>query len=264
VPTFPPSSSLLDAVEAAVEVSGKWNQWRTDHPALAAYAGASDLLAERSPVPTREVRDAVAALVALASRRGGDDDDASLFVVAMLEPGLRRLLKRELRGVPNLGVADLQLMAWREVKAAIPTPGASIGAFLLRRTRRAAGLTYRAELERSQVEVSYGELPSTVALDRGNANVAVREWSDTAAGRLADLLAWAQESGVVSAADVELLYELVDVGNDLGMYAGAGVSVKVASRHGVAKRTVDRRRERIVGELRAVAGEYLLDAPMSA
>jgi hypothetical protein len=83
--------------------------------------------------------------------------------------------------------------------------------------------------------------------------------------RLADVLDWAQRSGIVTASDVELLIELTVSADRLGQREGevrrgantAAEVGEVARRRGVNKRTIWRHRTRALVALRGARDQYL-------
>jgi hypothetical protein len=72
---------------------------------------------------------------------------------------------------------------------------------------------------------------------------------------LAELLAWAREVGVIPSEEIDLLVELLSAENQ-GMAREEAQRV-VAERHGVAMRTIRRRRDRTTARLRDAAPNYL-------
>jgi DNA-directed RNA polymerase specialized sigma24 family protein len=66
---------------------------------------------------------------------------------------------------------------------------------------------------------------------------------------VADVLVWAERTGVVDADEVALLVEMAALGR--------GAPREVAARRGVHERTVRKRRSRALAALRAARGRYL-------
>jgi hypothetical protein len=235
------STSVIDIVES----SEKWPLWQQADARLDDF---DDLQGVRDAWSRRDDRcyQVVAALTALGSRRGGDDDDAALAVVVLLEDGVHRLATT-LRDVCEL--EDVTATVWVEVKAAEPHVGRQAAAYLLRRTRQrlcrpAAGMIARV---------------ATTSLDAHSDHeqdglLSERPVEDPTAD-LTDLLVWARRKGVLTGQDVDLLVELIAAENDgLGREEAQRV---VGERHGLAMRTVRRRRNRTTVQLRDAAPQYL-------
>jgi hypothetical protein len=72
---------------------------------------------------------------------------------------------------------------------------------------------------------------------------------------LAELLAWARAVGVIASEEIDLLVELLAAENQ-GMAREEAQRV-VGERHGVAMRTIRRRRDRTAARLRDAAPKYL-------
>ena len=72
---------------------------------------------------------------------------------------------------------------------------------------------------------------------------------------LVDLLTWAREIGVIATEEIDLLVELLAAENE-GMGREEAQRV-VGERHGVAMRTIRRRRDRTAARLRDAAPRYL-------
>ena len=74
---------------------------------------------------------------------------------------------------------------------------------------------------------------------------------------LVDLLDWARGTGVLESADVGLVLELMAACHET---EGREDAYRVVGeRHGVAMRTIRRRRDAVVARLRAAAGAYLAE-----
>jgi hypothetical protein len=238
-------NSLADAVISNVERAGKWPQWQQVEARLAGFTSLEDV---REAWRKRDDRcyQVVAGLTALGSRRGGDDDDAALAVAVLLEDGVRRVAAA-LNDVCEPD--DVTTTVWEEVKAAEPHAGCHAAAYLLRRARQrlsrpAAGMV-------SRIATTSLETRRDPGLDETLAAPSVEDPIED----LADLLIWARQVGVIAAEDVDLLVELLAAENS-GLAREEAQRV-VGERHGVALRTIRRRRDRTAARLRDAAPDYL-------
>lgn len=256
-------SALAASVISSLERSGKWAEWQQVEPRLAGFASLEEA---REGWRRRDERcyQVVAGLTALGSRRGGDDDDAALAVAVLLEDGVNRVAM-SLTDVCEID--DVNATVWEEVKGAEPQVGCHAATYLLRRARQrlsrpAAGMVSRIDstsLE-ARTDTHNALLFGSQTDGAGRADqdrdliLAVPQVEDPVAD-LADLLTWAREVGVIATADADLLVELLAAEND-GLAREEAQRV-VGARHGVAMRTIRRRRDRTAARLRDAAPEYL-------
>lgn len=256
-------SALATSVISSLERSGKWTEWLQVEPRLAGFASLEEA---REGWRRREERcyQVVAGLTALGSRRGGDDDDAALAVAVLLEDGVNRVAMT-LADVCEID--DVNATVWEEVKGAEPQVGCHTATYLLRRARQrlsrpAAGmvsridttsLEARTEVHNSLVLGSHTDGAGRSDQDR-DLILAVPQVEDPVED-LADLLIWAREVGVIATEDVDLLVELLAAENN-GLAREEAQRV-VGERHGVAMRTIRRRRDRTAARLRDAAPKYL-------
>lgn len=249
-------SALATSVISTVEGSGKWVDWQAVEPRLAGFASLEEVC-EGWRRRDERCYQVVAGLTALGSRRGGDDDDAALAVAVLLEEGVNRVAMT-LSDVCEL--VDVNATVWEEVKAAEPSLGTHAARYLLQRarqrlTRPAAGMV--ARVHATSLDQRLGWNTSDAAFgdeqDR-DLLLAVPEVEDPVED-LADLLTWAREIGVIASAEIDLLVELLAAEND-GM-AREEAQRAVGERHGVAMRTIRRRRDRTTARLRDAAHQYL-------
>jgi hypothetical protein len=208
----------------------------------------------------------VAALTRIGSRHGGDDDDAALAVIVVLAPGIARLAAR-LR--EECEVDDVRTAVWEEVKVAEPQASHRAARFLLKRaqqrlTRQAhatAGMGSYQDCVHGHYLRSLDQWlgwGSPIDTDTRQAErhpeLAMPQPEDPVAD-LADLLTWARRIGVVQPIEADLILQLVSAEN-----TGLGIEDAMrllGERHGVAMRTIRRRRDAIVARLREVAPDYL-------
>jgi hypothetical protein len=256
-------SALATSVIGSLSRSGKWSEWLNVEQRLAGFASLEEAL-EGWRRRDERCYQVVAGLTALGSRRGGDDDDAALAVVVLLEDGVTRVATT-LADVCE--VDDVNATVWEEVKAAEPQLGPHAARYLLQRSRQrlsrpAAGMVSRVETT-SLEQRSETNNALVHGTHRGGAGgedqdrdllLAVPEVEDPVAD-LADLLSWARGVGVIATKEVDLIIALLAAEND-GM-AREEAQRLVGERHGVAMRTIRRRRDATAARLREAAPRYL-------
>ena len=248
---------LATVVAAEVARAGKWETWCESDPRLAGVACLEDAVADWRVRRDPRGYQVIAALTAIGSRRGGDDDDAAMAVVVLLGPGIARLASL-LRDVCEID--DVRATVWEEVKLAEPQLGRLAARYLLQRaqqrlTRPSAGMVSRG------YNVSLDQWLGWASNDESGprqgercAEVAAPEVEDPVTD-LADLLTWARQVGVIEAGEVDLIVELVAAAHE-------GVATEdaqrlIGKRHGVAMRTIRRRRDATLARLREAAPAYL-------
>jgi len=256
-------SALATSVISSLERSGKWAEWQQVEPRLAGFASIEEA---REGWRRRDERcyQVVAGLTALGSRRGADDDDAALAVAMLLEDGVNRVA-RTLTDVCE--IHDINATVWEEVKAAEPQLGCHAARYLLQRARQrlsrpAAGMVARVDTTSldARIETNNSLVIGSQTDGAGRADqdrdliIAVPDDEDPIKD-LADLLTWARGVGVIATEEVDLLVELLAAENE-GMAREEAQRV-VGERHGVAMRTIRRRRDRTAARLRDAAPQYL-------
>lgn len=256
-------SALATAVISSLARSGKWTVWQKAEQRLAGFA---DLEEAREGWRRRDERcyQVVAGLTALGSRRGGDDDDAALAVAVLLEDGVNRVAMT-LTDVCETD--DVNATVWEEVKAAEPQLGCHAARYLLQRARQrlsrpAAGMVSRVDTISldARTETNNTLMVGSQTDGAGRADqdrdllIAVPDVDDPVED-LADLLTWAREVGVIATEEIDLLVELLAAETD-GMAREEAQRV-VGERHGVAMRTIRRRRDHTAARLREAAPKYL-------
>lgn len=256
-------NALTTSVTGSLARSGKWSEWLATESRLSGFASLEEAV-EGWRRRDERCYQVVAGLTALGSRRGGDDDDAALAVVVMLEEGVIRVATM-LSDVCE--VDDVNATVWEEVKAAEPRLGCHAARYLLRRARQrlsrpAAGMVSRVETTSLEQRIqtnnpltlgAYGDGAGRLNQDR-DLLLAVPVVEDPLED-LADLLTWAREVGVIATEEVDLLVELLAAEND-GL-AREEAQRLVGERHGVAMRTIRRRRDATAARLREAAPMYL-------
>lgn len=232
--------------------SGKWEQWQSDEPRLSGFASLEDALLSWRRDRDERCYQVVAGLAALGSSRGGDDDDAALAVVAMLEDGITQMATSLLSDVCEAD--DVRIAVWEVVKACEPQIGNRAADHLLRRARQrltspAAGMVSRVNA------IPYAEIanPATETGTAWAANL-VAEVEDPVAD-LVDVLTWARGTGVIVTDEIDLLVELLAAEHDgLGREEAQRLA---GERRGVALRTIRRRRDATEARLREAVPAYL-------
>lgn len=257
-------SALAITVSDRLARSGQWSVWLTTEARLSGFASLEDAVQgwRRRDARCYQV---VAGLTALGSRRGGDDDAAALAVVVMLQDGVIRVAAT-LSDVCE--VDDVTATVWEEVKSAEPQLGCHAARYLLQRARQrlsrpAAGMVPRVvttSLEQC-VETTTESTVGGGHVDRarragghGYPLLAVPEAEDPLQD-LTDLLVWARGVGVIAPTEVDLLIELLAAEN--GGLPREDAQRLVGERHGVAMRTIRRRRDATAARLRKAAPQYL-------
>lgn len=232
--------------------SGALTRWALREPALGALgdvAGLPLLLTVGcDPVRADEL---IGALVRLGAADGGDEPDAVLVLLHLLDDGVRRIVRR----FADLGgdIGDIVIGALT----------IQIRSFPWRRRTRA----YAANLLLDTQSAVWREVgPNRSSRGSADAPLLVDPTLavDSALDRwvpgpgddgvdLVDVLRWAQRTGVADRADVELLVEL-----EYAREFGHGPArVRVARAHGIDERTVRRRRMRVLNALRGAVPAYL-------
>lgn len=269
---------VLDTLSDTLLASGTWQHWRELDTRLASQPSLREALESwrRGRGRGESAYLTVAALAALGSSRGGNDNDAALAVVFLLQDGIARLAN-DLRD--QCQPDDVMAAVWEEVKRAAPNLGHRAPRFLLQRAKARLLASAPGAVDRC-VTVSLDALGEAgvraSALTGGRGGVpgpapapptgswTVQGWSPTedpaaeeAGSALADLLCWARGTGVLGEDEVDLVVELIAAGRETDRREDAYRTV--GDRHGVAMRTVRRRRDAVVHRLRAALGDYLAE-----
>jgi hypothetical protein len=251
----------ISPAELNEKVDGEvWARWVEAEPDLAGFSGLDELHAIRGAANDPPL----GALVRLAATDGGDDALAATALCHQLEPGARHLMHdlRDLsRDIDEVVMATLWLrirsFPWRRRRRAY-------AANILRDTRAAVLRDLcRWGYRKQAVPVD----PQSCALDwMSNAVDGGVAGSEESARDLVDFLGWALVTGVIDRSDGALMLELVAAGHEVcdretpwtrrGVCSQAAVA-RVAATHGVSRKTVFRRRDRIVAVLRDSAPVYL-------
>ena len=258
-----PRGAWAGLVIESVARTGKWKEWSATEPRLSGFAGLEEAL-EGWRRRDERCYQVVAALTALGSRRGGDDDEAALAAVALLEDGVL-WVAATLRDMCEID--EVIATVWEEVKAAQPNLGPLAARYLLQRARRrltrpAAGILSRIDTTSLEQRIETNSAPAVGTHSAGAGRedqdrdllLAAPEVEDPVAD-LADLLTWATGVGVIAAEEVDLIVELLAAEND-GLPREEAQRL-VGQRRGVAMRTIRRRRDATAARLRQAVPLYL-------
>ncbi|WP_447645206.1 hypothetical protein [Nocardioides zeae] len=191
----------------------------------------------------------VAALANIGCRRGGDDDEAALAVVVLLSHGIEGLATK----VRDRCELDEVIVAvWERVKAAEPTLGVRAASFLLRRARsRILADTADRCFDRytdALAENDHGEATALLPAEAADA------WLETPKAELESLLGRAAVSGAITADDIAVLRQLLEL-ERLG-YGRVERNTIVGDHLGITSRSMFRREARLLERLREVASEF--------
>ena len=290
---------LEDDSELLRRAGGSWAAWTEREPRLAvvAFDGLRDWLDEAAP---READEVLHALATLAASDGGDDVAAAAVLAWVLLPGACRLA-RELRTLNRDVTMLVAAQLWIEVRSFPWRRLSKVAANIVMNTRAAClreagavGQVRRADRvwsashvvspdsffwdhyaagrrseraathDRSsgrQLEPGDEELPKLRAVQ-----VACSPVDSDPAEEMAELLDWACENEVISAADRRLLQVVVEEADEVEIrrtgrsnagLTAAEISRRVAPRLGLSQATVRRRAARCIRALAAAAERYV-------
>lgn len=245
--------ALTDRLDARNTLA-RWAETERIVAELTSITELAELLAPDSGLDQERSDALLGALVRIGCRAGGDDPDAVLVLLHLLAPGLCAAAGR----LADLHPDVLSLL--------VGEMAAQIRAWPLRRTR-----AFAANLLRDTQLACWRELrPHRTRTYRDGGDVlidpldegAVRDWLDQptpgpdegARADLADVLAWARRSELVSVDDLALLVTL-----ERQRGYGTGTRRRVAAAFGITERTLRRRRHRALAALRTAATTYLAD-----
>lgn len=225
--------------------SDRWAEWTEQDDRLAWCADLAEAVAAWSRRDERS-HQIVTALTALACRRGGDDDDAGVALLVLLEDGLIRVAL-DLRDLCS--PSDVISAAWEVIKAAEPQPGRRAASFLIKRTQQR--LVRQAKPRRSVEATPMSERFDQV-FDLPDREL-FADLEDPVSD-VVDLLQWARGVGVVDEGEVALLVELMAASGQ-GETRGEALS-KAGELRGVTPRTINRFELAAHDKLRAAVSNY--------
>jgi hypothetical protein len=211
-------------------------RWAQHEPALVHVTSVAALREGLSPAAERHVCDDIlGALLRLGSLHGGDDGDAVLVVLHLIEPGASRLARR-FGADMVVGELAVQIRSWtgREWMHA---------ANLLFDTERALCRELRAPRRHRGWHDPAILVDPTDLKPTGWLSILDRATDDSAAHtvrELVDLLLWAERTGVVDARDLSMLVEY-HLSRETCSPGEGGGHAHVAAVFGVSKRTSMRR-----------------------
>jgi len=244
-----PSSPAGDWTSLAVrlEHGGRWRRWQQREPALMAVTdlvGLPGIGLRSDPVTANGI---ISALAGLAARDGGDDPDAATVLVHVLGPGVRRIA----RGVAAADRDPVALVVGELV--------AQIRRFPSNRNSRSVAVSLLLSTRRELIRELPGRHPDGRRREVpipphdplwANLEAAPGEGSSV---NVDELLSWTVAAGLTDVRDVRLLASLMSV-DDTGRRT---TRHQVAAEFGVNERTVRRRRDRILHQLRVAAPLFL-------
>jgi hypothetical protein len=218
--------------------------WATTITELADLETVEDLLgAWRDPARTNQV---LLALVRLAAVDGSRDDDALLLLLHLLSGVVRRLVRQLADLSPDIEAIVLAELCCQVRSYPWQRRSGGVVKNLHAETRRAVLADVRPSSRR------YPERVESLTTDGDVMRFAGRHSSAEEDLDVVDLLEWAVHGGV-DAADVALLVATECARDEYPRRADE----RVASAHGIAIRTLYRRRNRTLTALRTLAPRYL-------
>lgn len=245
---------------ARLDARGTMLRWSRGEPALRVVPSAAALPTVLSVDADPDLCDAVfGSLLRLAAQDGGDDADALLVVLHLVDVAADRLRRRFDAGL-IVGALTIQVRAfpWR-------TRTRAYAANLLFDTEKALCAEARPRGTRSSR--GHGSVrrdedvlidPTERDVDSGLNRLDQRiEGPGSDSFDLVDLLLWAERTGVVSARDVAMLVEYYYAHETTRQGAGGGHQ-HVARVYGVSLRTSKGRCSAALQALRAAAPAYLV------
>jgi hypothetical protein len=253
-----------------VERRGALAAWATAEPALSGVSTVEELAAAVRGGSPDEANELLGATVRLGARDSGDDEDAAMLAAHLLASRARQIA-HQLRDLSSDIDALVASELWLQIRAFESGRRVWYASRLIKRTRAALTadlLPYRRRGVGAVVLLV--DPPALSAMDGSNLRLTAGARADslvwpakTDVGLLR-LLAWAQRSGVVTAADVSLLVDLVAAGHSGPCHNGglnsAAEVAEVAQRLGMSTKTVLRRRDRAVAALVRSRDRYLAEA----
>jgi len=240
---------LVQRLDAAAALP----RWARTEPALHDLSGVGALADVAAPgADPARADEVLGALVRWAAVDGGDDRGAVLVVLHLLSEGAAALAaKVSHRSVDPLAMVvgeltcQVRTFPWQRRRRAF-------AAGLLLDTKHAL---WRGELRppgdgrspREAMLIDPAGWPEVTGHRRSDGEPAGDGDVD-----LIDLLVWAASGGVAEPEDLRLLLEL-----ERQRGYGSAARHRVAAAFGISEKTVRRRRDRALGALRAVTGDYL-------
>lgn len=256
---FEQVSGSWPALADRLDARGVLGGWTSAEPVLGCATSVHELVALTAvQAPAWQRHAIVDALVRLAAVTGGGDADAAMVVLHLMTPGALRLCRRL---ASSLGPARRGLAA--EVpQLVVGSLMVQIRAFPVdRRPVRCAAKLLWLTLDAVTADLAVMTGRRESAVEPWQLDVMLQDQSPPVAGPSVEsadvdaweLLAWAQDTGVVSAGDAGLLRALL-VSQHRG---GHGARLRVAAEHGISERTVRRQRDRAVAALHDARLTYL-------
>jgi hypothetical protein len=216
-----------------------------------------------APGQPRRADEVLGALVRLAAATGTGDPEATVVLMHLLRPGADRIAEKLRHLTPDPLALVLGELAIQIGRFPVGRRTHAHAANLLMDTQMVVWRElrpYRTDLSHRQAELLIDPIDDARGADSefGEPGVldAPRPGPESADLDLVDMLLWARRTGAVDAGDLAVLVELE--------YAretpGVSPQRHVADAHGWTVRTVQRRRDRALGALRACSADYLAAA----
>lgn len=244
-------SELVDRLDT-VGCPAVWSQV----PALSGLTTAQQLQDWTAPGQPEKADAVLGALVRLAAAHGGDDDNAALVVLHLLQPGAAQVARKFRHLLADAESIVLGELAIQVRNFPFERRTRAHAANLLMDTQKAIWTElrpYRTDLPNWPVEKLVDPLATSRETGPG---VTYTDRSSSDDLDLVDMLLWARRTGAVNAVDVAVLVEL-EYAREL---ADTSPQKHVAQARGWTVRTVQRRRDRALEALRGCADAYLAAA----
>ncbi len=248
-------SELVDRLDQA-NYPRRWSA----QPGLAGLSSIGQLKDWTAPGQPQRADEVLGALVRMAALAGAGDSEATVVVMHLLRPGAYRIAEKLQHLVPDAFALVLGELAIQIRKFPIDRRTHAHAANLLMDTQMIVWRElrpYRTDLAHRQAELLIDPIDDARVADSDYGEPGLLE--DPQRGPeddeldLVDMLLWARRTGAVDAEDLAVLVELE--------YAretpGVSPQQHVATAHGWTVRTVQRRRDRALGALRACSADYL-------
>jgi hypothetical protein len=251
-------SELVDRLDQA-NYPSRWSE-QSGLAGLSSIAQLKDWTAPGQPQRADEV---LGALVRLAASAGEGDLEATVVLMHLLRPGAYRIAEKLQHLAPDAFALVLGELAIQIRRFPIGRRTHAHAANLLMDTQMVVWRElrpYRTDLAHRQAELLIDPIDDARSADSDFGEPGLLD--DPQRGPedddldLVDMLLWARRTGAVDAEDLAVLVELE--------YAretpGVSPQQHVAAAHGWTVRTVQRRRDRALGALRACSADYLAAA----
>lgn len=251
-------SELVNRLDGA----GDPQRWSAE-PGLAGLRTVEQLRDWTAPGQPQRADEVLGALVRLAAAAGHADAEATVVLIHLLRPGAYRIAEKLLHLTPDPLAFVLGELALQIGRFPVDRRTHAYAANLLMDTQMVVWRElrpYRTDLTHRQAELLIDPIDDARGADSEYGEPGVldepRPGPDSDELDLVDMLLWARRTGAVDAVDLAVLVELEYARET----AGVSPQRHVADAHGWTVRTVQRRRDRALGALRACSAAYLAAA----